>query len=126
MRLRWIRPFFGGSSDGALISNRAVFKGQIPISAGIELNVFTVKFPALPHRSHNIIAWPALVPKRQVELEKTLEDCKAKRAYISTFPDLKEFKKHIDNIAWETEVWIEENPTHMIHFKGPKFLTVYE
>lgn len=66
-----------------------------------------------------------LSPKRQVELEKTLKDCKAKRVYISAFPDFHEFKRHIDNIAWETEIWIGSNPDHMIHFNGPKFLTVY-
>lgn len=67
-----------------------------------------------------------LSPKRQIELEKTLVGCKAKRVYISAFPDSHEFKRHIDNIAWETEVWIEDNPAHMIHFNGPKLLTVYE
>jgi len=66
-----------------------------------------------------------LSPKRQIELEETLEHCKAKRIYISAFPDFHEFKRHIDNIAWETEVWIENNPDHMIHFNGPKFFTVY-
>ncbi|MHB8998334.1 MAG: BsuBI/PstI family type II restriction endonuclease [Thermoanaerobaculia bacterium] len=25
-------------------------------------------------------------------------------------------------MAWETEVWIAENPDHMIHFNGEKFL----
>jgi hypothetical protein len=67
-----------------------------------------------------------LSPKRQIELEKTLIKCKARRVYISVFPDFREFKRHIANIAWETEVWIEANPAHMIHFNGPKFLTVYE
>ena len=67
-----------------------------------------------------------LSPKRQVELEKALKDCKARRVYISAFPDFSEFKKHIDNIAWETEVWVESNRDHMIHFNGPKFLTVYD
>jgi len=67
-----------------------------------------------------------LSPKRQIELEKVLTGCKAKKVYISAFPDFREFKRHIDNIAWETEVWIEANPAHMIHFNGPKFLTVYE
>lgn len=66
-----------------------------------------------------------LSPKRQIELGETLKDCKARRVYISAFPDFCEFKRHIDNIAWETEVWIENNPDHMIHFNGPKFLTVY-
>lgn len=67
-----------------------------------------------------------LSPKRQFELEETLKQCKAKRIYISAFPNFKEFKRHIDNIAWETEVWIENNPDHMIHFNGPKFFTVYD
>lgn len=67
-----------------------------------------------------------LSPKRQIELEKTLVECKARKVYISVFPDFREFKRHIDNIAWETEVWIEANPAHMIHFNGPKFFTVYE
>ncbi len=67
-----------------------------------------------------------LSPKRQIELEKTLIKCKARKVYISVFPDSREFKRHIDNIAWETEVWIEANPAHMIHFNGPKFMTVYQ
>jgi hypothetical protein len=25
-------------------------------------------------------------------------------------------------IAWETEVWLAENPNHMIHFNGDRFL----
>ena len=66
-----------------------------------------------------------LSPKRQIELEETLKDCKTRRIYVSAFPDFREFKKHIDNIAWETEIWIADNPDHMIHFNGPKFFTVY-
>ena len=66
-----------------------------------------------------------LSPKRQIELEETLAQCKAKRIYVSAFPDFKEFKRHIDNIAWETEVWLESNPDHMIHFNGPKFFNIY-
>lgn len=65
-------------------------------------------------------------PKRQQELEKTFANCLAERIYITAFPSKKEFKKHFDNIAWETEVWIENNPGHMIHFNGPKFLFVYD
>ena len=64
-------------------------------------------------------------PKRQVELEETLEGCKVKKIYISAFPDFHEFKKHTDNIAWETEVWIASDPDHMIHFNGPRFFSAY-
>ncbi len=72
-----------------------------------------------------VTAHGPLSPKRQLELEKALKHCKSERIYISAFPDFHEFKKHIENIAWETEVWIENNPDHMVHFNGPKFFTVY-
>ena len=73
-----------------------------------------------------VTAHGPMSPKRQVELEKTLKDCGARRVYVSAFPDLRELKRHIDSIAWETEVWIADHPDHMIHFNGPKFLTAYD
>jgi adenine-specific DNA-methyltransferase len=66
-----------------------------------------------------------LSAKRQAELEVVLKNCSAKRIYLSAFPDLTTFKKYIGNIAWDTEVWIADNPDHMIHFNGPKFFNVY-
>lgn len=72
-----------------------------------------------------VTAHGPLSPKRRIELEETLKNCKSKRIYVSAFPDFREFKKHIDNVAWETEVWIESNPDHMVHFNGPKFFTIY-
>ena len=66
-----------------------------------------------------------LSPKRHMELEETIKYCKVKRTYISAFPDFREFKRHIDSVAWETEVWIETNPDHIIHFDGTKFFAVY-
>ena len=61
-------------------------------------------------------------PKRVEELEVTLKDCVATRVYVSAFPDFRQFKQHVDKIAWETEVWIAEIPDHLIHFNGNKFL----
>ena len=61
-------------------------------------------------------------PKRVIEIEEFLKDCKAGRVYVSAFPDFAEFKKHTSNIAWETEVWLVEVPDHMIHFNGDRFL----
>jgi type II restriction enzyme len=63
-----------------------------------------------------------ITPKRIVELEKFLINCKVGKVYITAFPDMKEFKKHSSNIAWETEVWLMETPDHMIHFNGDKFI----
>jgi hypothetical protein len=42
--------------------------------------------------------------------------------YLSVFEGLGEFKKHLANIAWETEVWIAEVPDHLIHFNGERLL----
>jgi len=61
-------------------------------------------------------------PKRWLELEETLKECKVGRVYVTAFPDQKEFRKHAADIAWETEVWIANNPDHMIHFNGDRFL----
>lgn len=64
--------------------------------------------------------------KRYEELEFSLKDCTVKRIYITAFPNIKEFKRHIDEIVWESEVWLADAPQHMIHFNGPKFLFVIE
>lgn len=61
-------------------------------------------------------------PKRLRELEALLERCPITRIYVSAFPDLHEFRRHLSNIAWETEVWVADIPDHMIHFNGEKFL----
>ena len=65
-------------------------------------------------------------PKRQYELEKMLADCPASRIYVTAFPSTREFKRHINNIAWETEVWLSEMPDHLIHFNGDRFLGPYK
>ncbi|WP_348680446.1 BsuBI/PstI family type II restriction endonuclease [Alcanivorax profundi] len=65
-------------------------------------------------------------PKRWIELEKALEASKVGRVYVSAFPDTAEFRRHAADIAWETEVWIAENPDHMIHFNGDRFLGPHE
>jgi hypothetical protein len=61
-------------------------------------------------------------PKRVLELEDFLKDCKIGKVYVTAFPDKAEFRKHIVDIAWETEVWIADNPDHMIHFNGNRFI----
>ena len=61
-------------------------------------------------------------PKRTEELETTLKYCSATRVYVSAFPDFRQFKQHVDKIAWETEVWPTEVPDRLIHFNWDKFL----
>lgn len=65
-------------------------------------------------------------PKRQAELEHLFGKSPAGLVYVSAFPSRKHFLKYMKNIAWETEVWIADAPSHMIHFNGDKFLGPYK
>jgi adenine-specific DNA-methyltransferase len=61
-------------------------------------------------------------PKRHMELEKLLKNCRVGKIYVTAFLDLATFKRFINDIAWDTEVWVAEMPSHMIHFNGDKFM----
>jgi len=63
-----------------------------------------------------------MTPKRIVELQEKFSSCTANIIFVIAFPDFSEFRKHIQNIAWETEVWIKAIPDHLIHYNGDKFL----
>jgi len=62
---------------------------------------------------------------RVATLKQMLKECKADIIFVTAFATLAEFKKWILDIAWETEVWIADNPDHLIHFNGHKFLGAY-
>ncbi len=61
-------------------------------------------------------------PKRRLELQEALKGASPGLVYVSAFLDFQEFKRHADQIAWETEVWISDVPTHLLHFNGDRFL----
>lgn len=62
---------------------------------------------------------------RVFELKKLLKECSAELIFVTAFLTKTEFKKWIIDIAWETEVWIADNPDHLVHFNGHKFLGAY-
>ena len=59
------------------------------------------------------------------ELKKLLENCAADLIFVTAFLKRDDFRKWSADIAWETEVWIADNPDHLIHFNGSKFLGPY-
>lgn len=62
-------------------------------------------------------------PERCIELKRSvLRECPYDVVYVTAFLNRKEFAKWLPQIAWETEVWLVDNPDHMIHFNGDKFL----
>lgn len=64
--------------------------------------------------------------KRYIELNELFHDSMADLVFVSAFPDKKTMNRFITQIAWETEVWLADNPSHMIHFNGDKFLGPYK
>lgn len=61
--------------------------------------------------------------KRVIEIKEMLSNSPVQSIFVSAFSDFKTFLKYASEIAWETEVWISENPEHMIHYNGEKFLS---
>lgn len=61
-------------------------------------------------------------PKRIIEIEKMTKNCYAGNVYITAFLDFNTYKKFSNRLAWDTEVWLAEQPDHMIHLNGDRFL----
>jgi adenine-specific DNA-methyltransferase len=64
-------------------------------------------------------------PKRHQELKSLFAKSKAGLVYVTAFLTRREMVVHLGQISWETEVWVAESPTHMIHFNGERFLGPY-
>lgn len=65
-------------------------------------------------------------PKRYIELSELFASVHADKVFISAFPDKRTFARFAPDVAWETEVWVSDNPTHMVHFNGDKFIGPYK
>ena len=64
--------------------------------------------------------------KRYIELSELFSSVHADKVFISAFPDKRTFARFAPDVAWETEVWVADNPTHMVHFNGDKFIGPYK
>jgi adenine-specific DNA-methyltransferase len=84
------------------------------------------------HTEHN---WLVLVEavtshgpinsKRRDELKRLFSGSKAGLVYVTAFLTRRAMMQHLSEISWETEVWVAEAPTHLIHFNGARFLGPY-
>jgi BsuBI/PstI restriction endonuclease domain/BsuBI/PstI restriction endonuclease HTH domain len=63
--------------------------------------------------------------KRQAELTSLFQSSSAGLVYVTAFPTRAVMSKYLSEIAWETEVWVADAPTHLIHFNGERFLGPY-
>ncbi len=64
--------------------------------------------------------------KRRAELQRLFKRSSAGLVFVSAFVDRRSMVKHLSEISWETEAWVADAPTHLIHFNGERFLGPYE
>ena len=63
--------------------------------------------------------------KRHAELAKLFSGSTAGLVYVTAFPNRAIMGRYLGEIAWETEVWVADTPSHLIHFNGVRFLGPY-
>jgi hypothetical protein len=64
--------------------------------------------------------------KRRDELKHLFGGASAGLVYVTAFPTRAVMARYLSEIAWETEVWVAEAPTHLVHFNGVRFLGPYD
>ena len=63
--------------------------------------------------------------KRHGELAQLFAGSSAGLVYVTAFPNRATMSRHLGDLAWETEVWVADSPSHLIHFNGVRFLGPY-
>lgn len=63
--------------------------------------------------------------KRHAELARLFAGSTAGLVYVTAFPNRAIMSRYLGEIAWETEVWVADAPSHLIHFNGVRFLGPY-
>lgn len=64
--------------------------------------------------------------KRHAELKRLFAGATAGLVFVTAFPNQSAMKRRAGDIAWETEVWVADAPSHLIHFDGERFLGPYD
>lgn len=130
-------PIFGKDCEVLYIGDTSNKLLHIEEDALKKLNFFKLSHDELPdviayNKKNNwlylIEAYHSSGPMSEIrvlELKKLLKGCKAEPIFVTAFLTRLDFKKIASEIAWETEVWIADNPDHLIHFNGHKFLGPY-
>lgn len=121
--------YIGDTSDKYLYKNEEVLA---------QIGFFTLEHEELPDvvaycKAKNLLFLIEAVHStgpmdeiRVMKLRKQLANCTAIPIFVTTFLNKKEFRRWVEKIAWESEVWIADSPEHMIHFNGYKFLEIHK
>lgn len=112
----------------------AYFDERLLRSLGVEINVHG-KMPDVivyVERKNWLVLIEAVTshgpvnPKRRGELKALFKHSKAGLVFVTAFLDRQAMMRFLGDISWETEVWVADSPTHLIHFNGERFLGPYE
>lgn len=64
--------------------------------------------------------------QRRAELATLFAAARPGLVYVTAFLTRNDTLKYLNDISWETEVWVRETASHLIHFNGERFLGPYE
>ena len=64
-------------------------------------------------------------PKRKEELTHLFRNARPGLVFVTAFLTRTAMVEYLSTISWETEVWVAESPSHLIHFNGERFLGPY-
>jgi hypothetical protein len=65
-------------------------------------------------------------PKRYDEMRSLIGKSDFSPVVVTAFESRKTMKNFFDGIAWASEVWVSEEPDHLIHFNGDQLFEPYE
>lgn len=63
--------------------------------------------------------------KRRKELKELFRGFKTGMVFVTTFENRQAMSRFLGQISWETEVWVADDPDHIVHFNGERFLGPY-
>lgn len=63
--------------------------------------------------------------KRHAELKGLFASSTAGLVFVTAFPSRSTMNRYLNEIAWETDVWVADAPSHLVHFNGERFLGPY-
>ena len=63
---------------------------------------------------------------RHLALRKLTKNVRCDCLFVSAFATAGSFGKFSKHISWETEVWIADQPDHLVHYDGTHYLAPYK
>jgi adenine-specific DNA-methyltransferase len=61
-------------------------------------------------------------PTRRAALERLFKSDLVGLVHVTAFPNRKLLSSYIAKLAWESEIWLADEPEHLIHLNGDRFL----